>query len=261
MPRSTEFNHIIARKPAKSVTSGLRAHNGADPDAALFAAQHEQYLEALRQSGVAALVLPALEDFPDSVFIEDAAICIQGTAIVTNPGTSTRAGEGIAIKPTLEAKFEHVFTLPPQATLDGGDVLLTDTDAFIGLSARTNEAGYNELSSILSQFGYTGRQVNTPKSILHFKSDCGLLDPNTIFSTPALAATGAFDGYNIIATPEAESAAANIICVNGTVFISEGFPQSEKLLKKSGYKVVSLNTSEAAKVDGGLSCMSLRYSE
>ncbi len=260
MPRSTEFNHIIARKPSKSVTSGLRAHDGADPDAALFAAQHEAYLEAVKQAGVEALVLPALEEFPDSVFIEDAAICIQGAAIVTNPGASTRAGEGLAMKPTLEEKFEQVFTLPSEATLDGGDVLLTDTDAFIGLSERTNEAGYNELSKILSQFGYTGRRVNTPKSILHFKSDCGLLDSTTIFSTPALAATGAFEGYNIIATPDGEQAAANIICINGTVFISEGFPLSEKILTQSGYKVVSLNTSEAAKVDGGLSCMSLRFS-
>ncbi len=261
MPRSTEFSHIIARKPSKSVTSGLRAHDGTDPDAALFASQHEAYLEAIRQSGVEVLVLPALEEFPDSVFVEDAAICIQGAAIVTNPGASTRAGEGLAIKPTLDTEFDQVFTLPAEATLDGGDVLLTDTDAFIGLSERTNEAGYSELSNILSQFGYSGRRVNTPKSILHFKSDCGLLDSNTIFATPALAATGAFEGYKILATPEGESAAANIICINGTVFISEGFPQSQKLLTQAGYKVVSLNTSEAAKVDGGLSCMSLRFSQ
>ena len=260
MPRSTEFSHIIARHPSKSVTSGLRAGDGGDPSATLFAAQHEAYLEAIRQVGVEALVLPALEQFPDSVFVEDAAICINGAAIVTNPGASTRAGEGLAIKPTLDEKFEQVFTLPAEATLDGGDVLLTDTDAFIGLSERTNEAGFNELRNILAQFGYTGRRVNTPKSILHFKSDCGLLDSNTIFATPALAATDAFDGYKIIATPEGESAAANIICINGTVFISEGFPLSEKLLTHAGYNVVSLNTSEAAKVDGGLSCMSLRYS-
>jgi len=241
------------------VTSGLRAHDAGDPDATLFAAQHQQYLEAIEQLGVSVIVLPALEAFPDSVFVEDAAICIRGAAIVTNPGASTRAGEGIAIKPTLEQHFDQVFTLPDGATLDGGDVLLTDTDAFIGLSARTNQAGFDALAIILSKFDYTARKVNTPASILHFKSDCGLLDSKTIFATKALASTGAFDGYDVIHTPEGESAAANIICINGTIIISKGFPKSEKMLTEAGYNVKSLDTSEAAKVDGGLSCMSLRY--
>ncbi len=260
MSRSTEFNRIIVRIPSQSVTSGLRAANTADPDPARFLNQHAEYIEAIKLTGVQPLVLPPLEAFPDSVFVEDAAICIQGAAIVTNPGASSRAGEANAIKPTLEAEFNQIYKLSEAAKLDGGDVLLTDQDAFIGLSARTNQAGFDELAMILEQHGYTARRVKTPKTILHFKSDCGLLDPTTIFATSTLAATGAFDGYRVITVPEEESAAANIISVNGTVFISQGFPKSEKQLKAAGYKVVSLDTSDAAKGDGGLSCMSLRYS-
>ncbi len=260
MPVSTEFNRIIARTPGQSVTAGLRASNTADPDPNRFLLQHTQYIEAIEQTGVQAQVLPPLEAFPDSVFIEDAAICIQGAAIITNPGASSRAGEADAIRPILENEFNQVYSLTDAAKLDGGDVLLTDKDAFIGLSARTNQAGFDQLAQIVEQHGYTARCVNTPDSILHFKSDCGLLDSNTIFATPTLAATGVFEGYRVIATPDDETASANIISVNGTVFISQGFTKSEQILIAAGYKLVSLDTSEAAKVDGGLSCMSLRYS-
>jgi dimethylargininase len=112
----------------------------------------------------------------------------------------------------------------------------------------------------LSKVGYSLRLVHTPKGVLHFKSDCGLLDSETIFSTSLLANSKCFEGYKIIEAPQGEEAAANLIRYNDHVFLRAGFPKTKALLQASGYRVKTLAVEEAAKVDGGLSCMSLRFS-
>lgn len=257
--RSYRFTHFLSRTPARSVTDGLRDGDGADPDPDKFEAQHAAYVEALLASGGSVKVLPAQEEYPDSVFIEDPAIVSGSTAIVLRPGAETRFGEAQALRPTLVETFETVIDLPGEGYVDGGDVLLSDTEAFIGLSARTNQAGFDALASVLSDLGYTPRKVETPPEILHFKTDCGLLDSETIFSSKALAATGCFDGYRVVEAPEGEEAAANLIRINDVVLLSAGHPNTEELLTTQGYDVRVLDTSEAAKVDGGLSCMSLRF--
>jgi dimethylargininase len=139
-------------------------------------------------------------------------------------------------------------------------VLLSDEEAFIGLSGRTDQMGFDALARVLGDLGYRIRKVETPPSILHFKTDCGLLDSESIFASRTLAATDCFHGYQVIEAPEGEEAAANLIRVNDVVMLSAGHPKSEALLTSRGYEVRILDTSEAAKVDGGLSCMSLRFS-
>lgn len=243
-----------------SVAGGLRAGDGADPDAFVFAEQHAAYVSALESAGGLVTVLPALEDFPDSVFIEDPAICSGSTAIVLRPGARSRFGEAAALLPALVEFFEDVIDLPGEGSVDGGDVLLSDNEAFIGLSARTDQEGFNALAGVLGDLGYLARKVETPSSILHFKTDCGLLDSETIFASTALASTNCFSGYRVIEAPEGEEAAANLVRVNDVVLLSTGYPKSEELLNSHGYRVQTLDTSEAAKVDGGLSCMSLRFS-
>lgn len=257
--RSYRFTNFLSRTLARSVTDGLRNGDGADPDPDKFEAQHAAYVEALLASGGSVKVLPAQEEFPDSVFIEDPAIVSGSTAIVLRPGAETRFGEAQALRPTLIETFETVIDLPGGGYVDGGDVLLSDTEAFIGLSARTNQAGFDALASVLSDLGYAPRKVETPPEILHFKTDCGLLDSETIFSSKALAATGCFDGYRVVEAPDGEEAAANLIRINDVVLLSAGHPRTEELLTSEGYSVRVLDTSEAAKVDGGLSCMSLRF--
>lgn len=256
---SYTFTHAFCRTPAKSVTNGLRADDQGDPDYAQFLQHHEAYVSALKAAGCQITVLDALEAYPDSVFIEDAALCIAGTAIVLRPGAQSRFGESAALMPSLAAAFKQVLNLNGDGYVDGGDILVTDTEVFIGLSSRTNQAGYDSLSELVKRLGYNPRKIITPVQILHFKTDCGLLDSHTIFSSEALAATGCFKDYKVIIAPENESAAANLIRVNDTVFISDGYPKTKTVLQDAGYKVVSLPNSEAAKVDGGLSCMSLRF--
>lgn len=257
---SYTFSHALCRKPAKSVTNGLRAQDHGDPDHALFIEHHQRYVEALTACGCKVTLLDALEDYPDSVFIEDAALCLAGVAIALRPGASSRFGESAALMPSLNKLFRQVINLPGYGFIDGGDILVTDTEVLVGLSSRTNQAGFDSLSKQVQELGYEARKINTPADILHFKTDCGLLDSNTIFASSALAATGCFESYQVIVAPENEAAAANLIRVNDAVLISEGYPETKLLLEKAGYKVVCLPNSEAAKVDGGLSCMSLRFS-
>lgn len=257
--RSFTFGKAIVRKPGANVASGLRASGETDPDPIVFHSELQDYVIALRDAGVDVTLLPSLEGFPDSVFVEDTAICVSGAAILLRPGAPTRRGEAEAIRPALEAAFERVVDLPGNGSVDGGDVLLTDEEAFIGLSARTDRRGGDALSELLSDLGYRPRPVETPGDILHFKTDCGLLDSRTIFATRRLAATGCFEGYRVILAPEREEAAANLIRVNEAVLVSAGFPRTEKLLRDEGYTVLAVPTSQAALVDGGLSCMSLRF--
>jgi len=262
MPAHTsfEFTHAICRTPAESVCHGLRGSNIGDPDFSVFAQHHQQYVEALKNAGCEVTVLDALSEYPDSVFVEDAALCIGDTAIVLRPGAPSRFGEAAKIQPDLQTHFKRVINLAGKGYVEGGDVLVSDTDVFIGLSARTNEEGFDQLSRLVTELGYTPRKIDTPPEILHFKTDCGLLDEKTIFATEALAATGCFEGYDVLSAPAGEEAAANLIRVNKFVFIASGFPKTKALLESRGYDVVSLNNSEAAKIDGGLSCMSLRFS-
>ncbi len=257
--RSFRFTQAITRRPAKSVSHGLREGAGPDPDAALFGEQHRAYVAALEKAGAEVVELPELEEFPDSVFVEDTTICIGDTAIVVRPGAPSRFGECEQICPTLKTRFTKVIDLPGDGFLDGGDVLLSDDTAFIGNSGRTNMAGLVALATLLKPLGYNPVQVNTPADILHFKTECGLLDERTIFATVKLASLGCFEGFRVIETPLGEEAAANIVRYNDVVFLSAGYPKSEALLREKGYDVVILDTSEAAKVDGGLSCMSLRF--
>jgi len=260
MYTSFEFSDILSRTPGNSVAQGLRDGTGPDPDASLFREQHANYLSTLRDIGVRVVELPVLEDFPDSVFVEDAALVIGDTAIALRPGAPSRQGEVAALLPALQAEFRQVLELPDaDARVDGGDVLIAERDVFVGESARTNAQGIAALSALVSDLGYRVRAVNTPASILHFKTACGLLDADTIFATPALAATGCFSGYRVLEAIAEEEAAANLVRVNDWVLLAAGYPATQALLEREGYQVRTVDISEAARIDGGLSCMSLRF--
>jgi len=257
--RSYAFKRAITRAPGNSVVSGLRTSGGADPDPDVFKSEHRTYVQSLEANGLDVTILPPLEAFPDSVFVEDTAICTANTAILLRPGAPSRRGEVDAIKPALGNLFKHVITLPENGHVDGGDVLLTEKDAFIGLSERTDQEGFDALSSVLSELGYTPKNIETPQDILHFKTDCGLLDEETIFATSRLAGLHCFDDYRVILAPNGEEAAANLIRVNDAVLVSAGYPKTKAVLTNAGYKVQTVPNSQAELIDGGLSCMSLRF--
>ncbi|MEM9201296.1 MAG: arginine deiminase family protein [Actinomycetota bacterium] len=251
------FTAALVRPPSPSVVDGLRAIDGPDPDFDAFVAEHAGYCDALAAAGMRVEVMEELDAFPDAVFVEDAALCVGSHATVLRPGAPSRAGEADAIVADLEARFATVARVE-DGFVDGGDILVTATEVLVGLSARTDRVGVEALAVAVEPAGLPVRVVETPADVLHFKTDCAIIDDTTIFSTRRLAVSGCFDGYDVIECPDGEEAAANLIRVNDRVLMRTGFPKTEALLRAAGYEVVTVPADEAARIDGGLSCMSLR---
>lgn len=260
MPRCHSFTHAITRRPAASVTRGLRAVDTGTPDIGLLLAHHADYVAALRATGAEVLDLPPLDAYPDALFVEDTALCLPEGAVIMRPGAPSRLGEAAEMAPHLRALFTRVAQIEgPDSHIEGGDILMCETEILVGRSARTNAAGIAELARILATWGWPLREVETPAGILHFKTDCALLDAETILATPRLAATGCFAAYRVIHTAEGEEAAANAIRFNDAVLVAAGFPRTAALLDRAGYAVTPIGNSECAKLDGGMSCLSLRF--
>lgn len=252
------FNRAIVRTPSRSVIEGLRAVDVGAPSYDGVLAEHRNYVRVLETLGVSVETLPALEAFPDSVFVEDTALGFTGAAILLRPGAATRRGEAAEMAATLDRNFGRVLHLE-DGTAEGGDVLTTPRGVFVGASARTSVAGAAALVSLLAQIGQQGFVVNTPRSVLHLKSDCSLLDDEAILCTARLAAAEPFPGFRLILTPEGEEGAANALRIGDSVLLSEGYPRTAEVLARASYNVKPLATAEIAKIDAGLSCMSLRW--
>ncbi|MEX0760443.1 MAG: arginine deiminase family protein, partial [Tistlia sp.] len=181
---SCRFTRAILRRPAATIARGLRAEDLGDPDLVRFERQHADYRAALEAAGLAVTLLPPLDDYPDSVFVEDAALCLPGLAVALRPGAPSRRGEAAALRPDLEAAFPDVLDLPEAARIDGGDILVTDREILVGLSARSDAAGAEALARVLAPYGYALRRTGTPPGVLHLKSDCATLGGETVLATP-----------------------------------------------------------------------------
>ena len=258
--KSFSFDQALCCQPSATVVDGLRAVDTGVPSLELFQQHHSDYVAALRSTGATVTVLDALEEFPDSVFIEDAALCLQEGAVVMRPGAPSRLGEAAALAPTLKSFYEEVVRIEGPGFIEGGDILTTEREILVGTSARTDVAGIEELCRLVDRWGYEVRVVNTPPGVLHFKTDCSLLDEETILSTKRLSASDCFQGYKLIHTAEGEEASANLIRFNELVIMPDGFPRTAEILDTAGYNVRLVGNSEAAKLDGGMSCLSLRFS-
>lgn len=256
--RSFRFTHALTRQPTASVASGLRAEPGPDPDHDLFIREHAGYVAALEAAGVSVITLGGLDDYPDAVFIEDAALCVGPVAVAMRPGAPSRAGEPAELAPDLGRCFDTVIDLA-QGRVEGGDILMTDTEIIVGTSSRTDLEGIDALRSALVPHGQPVRTVDTPAGVLHLKTDCAIVDSETIFSTRRLAESGCFDDYRVVYAPDGEEAAANLIRINDQVLVRTGFPRTHELLANLGYQVTPVQADQAALVDGGLSCLSLRF--
>ena len=258
--QSYTFSHAITRKPSTSIVAGLRAVDTGTPDLGLMQAHHADYITALRATGAEVIELGALEAFPDSVFVEDTALCLPKGAVVMRPGAPSRLGEAAEMAPHLQALYGEVVRIEgADSFIEGGDILTTETEILVGRSARTNAAGVAELTRLVADWGYKVREVFTPPGVLHFKTDCSLLDAETILSTKRLADSGCFDGYKVIHVAEGEEACANSIRFNDLVIMPAGFAKTRAVLQQAGYNLREIGNSECAKLDGGMSCLSLRF--
>jgi dimethylargininase len=256
--RVFEFNAAIVRTPGESVVNGLRANAGPAPVFETIYTEHQTYVAALRRAGVEVLVLDALETFPDSMFVEDPALVFRQAAVLLRPGAPTRVAEAQELAATLAARFPAVLQLSA-GVADGGDILVTPGLVFIGLSARTNQAGAANLRELLRSQGLNSKVVEVPRGTLHLKSDCSLIDEETVLATEELAKSGVLDGFRILVVPGEERNAANALRVNDVVFLKAGCPRTLDMLVNHGLNVLPLPVSEVGKLDAGLSCMSLRW--
>lgn len=255
------FTNVIVRRPAQSLVNGITsAPELGTPDYERALQQHDDYIAALKQCGVEVTVLPALEEFPDSCFVEDTAVITRKGAIIDNPGAASRNGEAKAMESTIKQFFDddHIAYIQAPGTLEGGDVMMVGDHFFVGRSARTNEEGIRQFIEILESWGLSGSEVPL-EHVLHLKTGVNYLEDNKMLVSGEFIDKPDFAQYDKIVIPEDEAYAANCIWVNGTVIVPEGYSEVLKAVQEAGYKTLTVDTSEYRKVDGGLSCLSLRF--
>lgn len=256
-----KFNHVIVRRPCKAMVEGITsAPELGKPDYELALKQHDAYIEALKQCGVDVTVLEADERYPDSCFVEDPALITRKCAIITNPGAASRNGEKDEIVGAVKKFFsdDQIEYIKAPGTLEGGDVMMVGDHFYVGRSARTNEEGIRQLTEILAKYDMTCSEVTLEK-VLHLKTGVNYLENNNMLASGEFIEKPDFEKYDKVVIPEEEAYAANCIWVNDKVIVPEGYPAVLEAVKGMGYETLLVDTSEYRKLDGGLSCLSLRF--
>jgi dimethylargininase len=258
---STTFRRAIVRNPAANFANGLTTIDLGAPDLKTVLTQHALYCEALEKCGLCLTRLPSAEAFPDSAFVEDVAVLRAKRAILTNPGAPSRKGEVALMRDTLAKEYDLLDQIADPGTLDGGDICELDDHVLIGVSLRTNHEGAQQLAKWLKTQGVTSAFIDIRQTpgILHLKSGISYVGNNRIVVIEALAGLPELRNFELIVTDPSEDYAANLIRVNDYVLIASGFPKLQAKLESLGYSVLPIDMSEYQKMDGGLSCLSLRF--
>ena len=255
------FTKAIVRKPCARFADGLTNVDLGAPDLTRALEQHETYCRALESCGLDVIHLPPDEEYPDSTFVEDTAILTPRGAIITRPGAESRRGEINAIEPILRGYYKELHSIREPGTVDGGDVCEAGEQFFIGISRRTNEDGAHQLARWLDSLGYSSRliDIRSLSNILHLKSGMAYLGGEQLVVIESLLGDEAFCDYELTVLNSVEEYAANCLSLNGRVLVAAGFDTTKKHLEHLGYQTLALDMSEYQKMDGGLSCLSLRF--
>jgi dimethylargininase len=252
------FKQAIVRRPCPAIVEGLSNNNLGKPDYQLALQQHLQYMKALMACGLEITILDPDNDYPDSTFVEDTALLTKKCAIITNPGAPSRKGETKEIASLLAGYFEEIERIQSPGTVDAGDIMMVGSHYYIGLSERTNNEGANQIVKILEKYGMSGSLVPLAK-VLHLKTGISYLENNTFLAAGEFVYKAEFKDYKIISVDDEESYAANSIWVNDCVIMPAGYPKTQEAIEKEAYRILPVNTSEFKKIDGGVSCLSLRF--
>ncbi|MEG2708447.1 MAG: arginine deiminase family protein [Vagococcus sp.] len=254
------FKNVIVRVPSKTISEGLTSADEGKPIYEKALVQHENYVSALTKTGVNVTVLGPEDDFPDSCFVEDVALCTSKCAIITRPGALSRRKEA-ALPDMLEALqkfYDTIEYIEDPGTIEAGDIMMVGDHFYIGLSARTNEEGAKQMIAILEKHGLSGQMVEM-KEMLHLKTGLAYLENNNLLVAGEFKTAPEFKDFNKIEVEISEAYGANCIWMNGYVIVPEGYPNVQQKIEALGYKVLIVDTSEYRKIDGGLSCLSLRF--
>ncbi len=253
------FKDVIVRRPAKSLIEGITSKPElGKPDYEKALKQHDEYIKALKKCGVQVHVLDAKEQYPDSCFVEDVAVCTKNFVMVTSPGAATRKGEEKEIIDELKKFYKNIEYIQAPGTLEGGDVMMVGDHFYIGISERTNKEGAQQLIKTLQSYGLSGSVVEM-KEMLHLKTGLAYLEDNKLLVAGEFIKHPDFIKYEKIIITENEEYSANCIRVNDYVIVPEGYEGTKGNIKDAGLSIIEVDTSEYKKVDGGLSCLSLRF--
>ncbi len=252
------FKNAIVRTPCPEMIHGITSSSLGKPDYEIALDQHVKYIEALQSCGLEVLVLEPDSRFPDSTFVEDVALCTPACAILTNPGAPSRNGEREEMKAILQSYYDIVEFIEFPGTLDAGDVMMTGKHLFIGISSRTNQEGADQLLTILKRYQMTGEKVPL-NNMLHLKSGVSYLEKDQMLVGGEFINHPSFKGFQRLKVDSDETYAANSLWINKTVLVPAKFPKTRDKIEKAGYKTITLDVSEFQKLDGGLSCLSLRF--
>lgn len=252
------FKNAIVRKPGRSLVEGIGPGNLGAVDYNKARKQHEAYIEALKKAGLEVTLLEALEDFPDSCFVEDTAVLTKKFALLCNPGVDSRNGEKVPMLETLKGFYKNIEKIKSPGTLEGGDVMMVGDFFYVGISTRTNIEGARQLLGYLRKYGYDGRALPL-KDMLHLKTGLAYLEKNNLLIAGEFIEDPIFADFNKIIVSEKESYGANCIFINDYVLLPKGFPIVKVEVEKLTYQTLEVDTSEFRKLDGGLSCLSLRF--
>jgi dimethylargininase len=255
---TARFTHALVREVSRSLADCELTHLPRQRiDVVLARRQHAAYVAALESVGVNVRVLPEVPDLPDSSFVEDPVVMLDEVAIACRPGAASR-------RPEVELMMREVAALRPihaiaaPGTLEGGDVLVVGRRIFVGVSSRTNRDGIGQFARIVAPFGYDVKAV-TVKKCLHLKSAVTSPANGLLLANPDWIEATEFAGLEIIATPAEEPGAANVLAVNGRVFVVKSSPRTAELLAARGLDVRTLDISELQKAEAALTCESVLY--
>ena len=256
-----KFTRAIVRPPCARFADGLTGGHLGKPDLATALQQHSAYCATLERCGLTLTRLPVDDEFPDSTFVEDPAVLTANLAVLTRPGAPSRQGEVAGIAAALAPFYARIARIESPGTVDGGDICQADDHFFIGLSARTNAEGARQLQEILASEGFTSSvlDIRAMQTVLHLKTGMSYLGDRRIVAMQEIAEHPAFEKYDVIRVAPAESYAANLLCINDYVILADGFPQIAADVRDAGHAILPLNLSEFRKMDGSLSCLSLRF--
>jgi len=253
----SHFTRAIVRAVPRTLERGLTTARLGAPDYERACEQHARHVDALRRCGLAVIQIGADARFPDSVFVEDTAVITARCAVIAHPAAPSRQGETAAVSEVLRGIFDTVEHIVSPGTLDGGDVLQVGPQFFIGLSARTNRAGAEQLAQILRDHEYTAKLVPL-RQFLHLKTGVSHIGGKDLLVAGELADSPYFQRFSRLLVPSEEAYCANAVRVNDEVLFPTGYPQTRGCIRAMGYAVTELAVDEFRKVDGGLSGLSLR---
>lgn len=253
-----QFEKALVRPPSENFLDGITEANLGEPDYGKALEQHGMYCAALKKCGLELVVLPADSKYPDACFVEDTAIVIDDTVVITRIGHEARRGEESAIETALSG-MKQLRIIQEPGTVDGGDVMRVGDHFFIGLSKRTNEEGAKQLAKFVRDCGKSASTVPVEKFI-HLKTFVSTIDQNTVIGLVEHIPQTLFDATSQqVIVQSQEHWAANCLSANGYIVIPAGCPETERALNRLGKSVISVDVSEFQKMDGRLTCLSILF--